>query len=97
MSKRVLTARDVLVHMALSDDLDAPVLIQAGLFGSEYATVRAVGSVGTPDFGMKFARRLPVLTVADEIEDDPMNDQGWKARGANLRRLLDEIKEPSGD
>lgn len=96
MSDRVLTARDVLRHMALSDDLDAPVIVHHGLYGYEYSTLRATGSVGTPDFGMTFARRLPTLTLADKTYDDPANDGGWQVRAAHLRALLNEIKEPRG-
>lgn len=89
-----LTARNLIGHLALEGDVDAPVIVRFGLFGHGVAHVRAFGMVNSGDYHMKLARSLPELVIADSHYDDPDADPGWKARAQQLDLLLDRIKEP---
>lgn len=93
VTDHVLSARDVLLHMSLVPDIDAPLIIRRGLFGHEYTTVRATGSLARPDLHIPFRRPLGELVVADLTYDDPDADRGWQARAAHLSSLLDRIGE----
>lgn len=93
MPDHVLTARDVLLHLSLVPDIDAPLIIRRGLFGHEYTTIRATGSLVRPDLHLPFRRPLGELVVADGHYDDPEEDPGWRARARNLGALLTHLGE----
>lgn len=89
----VLTARNLLIHLSLTEDIDAPVIIRHGLFGHEYSCVRATGTLLCPDLHIDFKRPLPELVVSHEEGDTTDYDRGWGVRATNLRALLGRIGE----
>lgn len=93
MTDHVLTSRNLLIHLALVPDPDAPLIIRRGLFGHEYTTVRATGNLLKPDLHIPFRRPLGELVIADAGYDQPQMDKGWPRRAENLRKLLTEIGE----
>lgn len=92
----VLTARDLIGHLALLGDVDAPVIVKRGLFGHEVTTIRAHGMLMDPDLHLGLHRPLHQLTIADLTADEPDADRGWQVRAAHLSSLLDRIGEPHG-
>ncbi len=89
----VLSARNLLIHLSLTQDIDAPVIIRHGLWGHEYSVVRAISTLTPPDLHIDFKRPLPELVVTHDVFDKPGHDQGWGARALGLRALLEKIGE----
>lgn len=94
MNDHVLSARNLIGHLALQGDVDAPVVVRFGLFGHAVAHVTAFGMVNDGDYHMRLARPLPQVVIADSHYDQPDSDPGWQARAHQLDLLLDRIKEP---
>lgn len=93
MIDHVLTARNLITNLAILGDIDAPVVVQRGLFGDEFTYIRAIGQLGKPDLHIDFPRSLHRLVIADAHYDDPPNDTGWEARAHNLSVLMHQLGE----